>query len=55
MRTALVFACVVLCSAPAFAQAPSVSADKCEQLAASLKLPKTTVSSATLARVTVSF
>ena len=47
MRTALVFACVALYSAAAFAQAPAVSAAACEQLAASLKLSNTTVSSAT--------
>src|SRR5688572_10414393 len=48
MRTALVFACVALFSAPAVAQAQSISGAKCEQLAASLKLSHTTVSSATL-------
>jgi len=46
MRVAIFAAVLAVFSAPA--QAQSASAAKCEQLAASLKLPNTTVSSATL-------
>ena len=46
MKTVIAFASVLLVGASAHAQTSSVSAAACERLAASLKLPNTTVTSA---------